>query len=126
MQITGEEAEDYCEHCKRSSGPFAQCIVSDACGLGACAGCHYNSEGIKCSFRQDVKVQTDNNRDAEGVTRTRAASKRAQSMVEQLKTEAKREQATASSPRPTRKHKLAPTVGSPAKRLRSEVSLGRV
>ncbi|KXX74932.1 hypothetical protein MMYC01_207828 [Madurella mycetomatis] len=53
MQVTGWDPDiSECVSCQGNTGPFLNCIVSDICGNGSCANCHYNSEGKRCSFRQ--------------------------------------------------------------------------
>ncbi|KAK4151274.1 hypothetical protein C8A00DRAFT_17312, partial [Chaetomidium leptoderma] len=56
MQLTGVEAEDQYDTCKKHTGPFATCVVSDICSGGSCASCHYNSEGKRCSFRKEGSI----------------------------------------------------------------------
>ncbi|KAI1402296.1 hypothetical protein F4819DRAFT_507778 [Hypoxylon fuscum] len=43
-----------CEACKASNGPFQNCIVLPRYLNGACATCHYNSGGKRCSHRPDA------------------------------------------------------------------------
>ena len=40
-----------CKECKAQTKPFASCVIVEGMFQGSCAGCHYNSLGIKCSFR---------------------------------------------------------------------------
>lgn len=59
MQVTGSAAEQPCETCalRLGLGPFRNCIVSDFCGNGACANCHYNNEGRRRPFRGGTRKQ---------------------------------------------------------------------
>lgn len=50
-QLIGSKAEVSCNSCRRIAGPFLECIVSELCGSGAYASCHYNSEGYRCNYR---------------------------------------------------------------------------
>ncbi|KAI1451342.1 hypothetical protein F4805DRAFT_463877 [Annulohypoxylon moriforme] len=45
--------EHACNSCKANQGPFKNCIVVPKYLNGACAGCHYNSSGSRCSHRSD-------------------------------------------------------------------------
>ncbi|KAI0885053.1 uncharacterized protein GGS22DRAFT_162614 [Annulohypoxylon maeteangense] len=45
--------ERACKNCKANQGPFQNCIVVPGYLRGACAGCHYNSSGSRCSHRPD-------------------------------------------------------------------------
>ncbi|KAK3899227.1 hypothetical protein C8A05DRAFT_18307, partial [Staphylotrichum tortipilum] len=60
MFITGEEPDEPCYHCSRGNGPFSVCIISAESKFDACAGCHYNSEGNRCSFGKDLNGRTRN------------------------------------------------------------------
>ncbi|KFY93087.1 hypothetical protein V498_04569 [Pseudogymnoascus sp. VKM F-4517 (FW-2822)] len=52
-QHVGAEASAPCTNCTQGYGPFKgrPCVVVPDLLLGACAGCHFNSQGTKCSFR---------------------------------------------------------------------------
>ncbi|KAL2112707.1 hypothetical protein VUR80DRAFT_6734 [Thermomyces stellatus] len=52
--LTGEVAEQECTRCQAGVGPFQECVKHDGIGSGSCSNCHYNSEGVKCSFRPDT------------------------------------------------------------------------
>jgi hypothetical protein len=53
MQATGEarEQEQQCEHCAKGCGPFAKCVTSTKAAYGACANCHYRSQGARCEHQ---------------------------------------------------------------------------
>jgi hypothetical protein len=55
MQVTGTRAEAPCTVCEDGRGPFEDCIVSSACGQGACATCHYLRKGSDCRIRRNLK-----------------------------------------------------------------------
>jgi hypothetical protein len=75
-QHVGAEAAVPCSNCMQGYSPFKgkPCIVVPDLLLGACAGCHFNSQGTKCSFRaakrKDSGVDTV---DAPVPKRTRAS-----------------------------------------------------
>lgn len=57
-QITGELQSQTCTHCagtapstKKPCGPWKDCVVVSGYFGRSCANCHYNNEGIRCSFR---------------------------------------------------------------------------
>lgn len=50
-QSRGEIAGEACKHCDDGFGPFVVCVQVEGHLKGACANCHYNSGGYRCSFR---------------------------------------------------------------------------
>ena len=55
-QGRGLVAEAPCKHCDGGHGPFEECVVlPDRLG-GSCCNCHYNSSGVRCSFRGKCKL----------------------------------------------------------------------
>ena len=46
--LFGDQA---CQECINKTRPFACCVIMDGMFQGSCAGCHYNSLGLKCSLR---------------------------------------------------------------------------
>lgn len=50
----GDPAEAACTKCSSGSNPFPVCVVVPGALKDACAGCHYNGDGKKCSLRADV------------------------------------------------------------------------
>ncbi|KAL2760240.1 hypothetical protein ACRALDRAFT_1067162 [Sodiomyces alcalophilus JCM 7366] len=51
MTIVGTAAPTECKSCTKKDGPFDGCFVVPGVARGSCNNCHWNSEGIKCSFR---------------------------------------------------------------------------
>lgn len=50
-----------CKSCKRGSGPFAECVILEDHLRGSCSNCHYNAEGVRCSFRKDKREKSSGN-----------------------------------------------------------------
>lgn len=78
-QHVGAEASAPCTNCTQGYGPFKgrPCVVVPDLLLGACAGCHFNSQGTKCSFRAAKRKNSDvvviDNVDAPVLKRSRAS-----------------------------------------------------
>lgn len=51
-QCVGEVALEPCKHCKKGSGPYLLCVTVPGYLWESCANCHYNNEGVRCSFRK--------------------------------------------------------------------------
>ncbi len=49
-QIVGNVNRPQCSHCTNGSGVWASCITVEGYFNGSCANCHYNNEGVRCSF----------------------------------------------------------------------------
>src|SRR3954454_19341867 len=50
-QTHGVPATTTCNHCVKGEGPFTVCVVVPGHLNGSCAGCHYNSSGVRCSLQ---------------------------------------------------------------------------
>lgn len=49
-QLTGTINTVPCSHCEKEAGPWVLCISVEGFFYGSCANCHYNNEGVRCSF----------------------------------------------------------------------------
>ncbi|KAK3364866.1 hypothetical protein B0T24DRAFT_491537, partial [Lasiosphaeria ovina] len=50
ITMTGTVRNPPCQSCSDGSGPFTTCVTHDRFGKGSCGGCHYNSDGSRCTF----------------------------------------------------------------------------
>lgn len=51
-QLRGEIAPEACSYCTEGKGPFDTCVQMEKAFGNACANCHYNSGGSRCSFHR--------------------------------------------------------------------------
>lgn len=52
----GDVAHVPCATCKKSCGPFTDCVVHPEIGGGSCTNCHYGSMGNRCTLRTGTYV----------------------------------------------------------------------
>lgn len=59
VQLNGKKAEAECDLCKKSLGPFVGCIQHPIIGDGSCANCLYQHQGVKCTHRVSMDIDSD-------------------------------------------------------------------
>lgn len=69
ITMTGTVRNPPCKSCSDGSGPFTTCVTHDRFGKGSCGGCHYNSDGSRCTFHARRTQQQSPH--APGARRTR-------------------------------------------------------
>jgi hypothetical protein len=51
-QLTGSENANPCSHCQKGAGIWVLCVSVGGFFNSSCSNCHYNNEGVRCSFRK--------------------------------------------------------------------------
>lgn len=57
-QVSGDRPERACEQCNMGCGPWVSCVVAEGEFGGACANCHWMSNGGFCSFGEFISKFT--------------------------------------------------------------------
>ncbi|KAL0468768.1 hypothetical protein QR685DRAFT_598485 [Neurospora intermedia] len=59
VQLNGKQATAECDVCNKSLGPFVGCIQHPNVGDGSCANCLYRRQGLKCTHRVSMDIDSD-------------------------------------------------------------------